>query len=390
MGRERSFHSADHSWAGDARYGDASDVPPAGDTYDSEDAASGYAAELPVDAVDDEERAVTPYQSGSLATVSASMPAVTVIKGKGRPAGHPFIRRRKRSFTMRLVIITVSACILTTGLFAVSPLGSGAFSGVSPLQAISGVFVSSGQVGFRWYSVQPGDNPDSIAKKFDLIVDGSPQVGGIYELNYLYQGEELTLGQLLKIPTDPKYGIGYKPPLQHLTTNGQRFGSNWWNSIAGHPPLETPCGPDGKGVPTAYKLQPPNWGAVWIRGFIVWPNGYIYHTGVDLAAPDGNPIRAAQAGQVIWAGYDATNGLGWSIKIDHCNGVSTVYGHMAKLLVSVQATVQAGQIIGLEGSTGNSTGPHLHFMVEWQNQYVDPMPYYGNSECAIAKNPTYC
>ncbi|HLJ81714.1 MAG TPA: M23 family metallopeptidase, partial [Ktedonobacterales bacterium] len=124
------------------------------------------------------------------------------------------------------------------------------------------------------------------------------------------------------------------------------------------------------------QLVPPNPGAVWIRGF-TW-----FHNGVDLAATDGNPIHAAQAGEVIWAGWDV-GGLGWSVKINNCNGISTVYGHMQKLLVKVHDLVGPGAVVGLEGSTGWSTGPHLHFMVEVNNVPVDPMAYYGYSTGAI-------
>ena len=90
----------------------------------------------------------------------------------------------------------------------------------------------------------------------------------------------------------------------------------------------------------------------------------------------GNPIKAAQAGEVIWAGWDV-GGLGYSVKINNCYGISTVYGHMESLLVKTGAEVQQGEQIGLEGSTGWSTGPHLHFMVEVNNNPVDPSPYYG-------------
>ena len=135
----------------------------------------------------------------------------------------------------------------------------------------------------------------------------------------------------------------------------------------------------GNGSPAGYQLKSPNWGAYWVRGF-TW-----YHNGVDLAANEGNPIHAAQSGQVIWAGWDV-GGLGWSVKINHCNHVSTVYGHMEKLEVTVGQIVLVGDVIGLEGSTGWSTGPHLHFMVEWNNEPIDPMSYYNYNEFTITHN----
>jgi murein DD-endopeptidase MepM/ murein hydrolase activator NlpD len=136
------------------------------------------------------------------------------------------------------------------------------------------------------------------------------------------------------------------------------------------------CGPDGHGTPTGYQLQAPNKGSHWVRGF-TW-----YHNGVDMAAPAGNTITAAQAGEVIWAGW-ANDGFGFSVKINHCNHVSTMYGHMEQLLVKVHDVLRAGDPVGLEGSTGWSTGPHLHFMVEWNNVPIDPMPYYNYSQSHI-------
>jgi murein DD-endopeptidase MepM/ murein hydrolase activator NlpD len=154
------------------------------------------------------------------------------------------------------------------------------------------------------------------------------------------------------------------------------LGDSPWTSIAGSPLPEAPCAPNGNGNAGGYQLVSPNWRSNWVRGFS-W-----YHNGVDIAANYGNPIRAAQAGEVIWAGWDFY-GLGYSIKINHCNNVSTVYGHMSQLLAKAGDHVQPGQVIGLEGSTGFSTGPHLHFMVEWNNVPVDPMPYYGYAICRV-------
>ena len=85
------------------------------------------------------------------------------------------------------------------------------------------------------------------------------------------------------------------------------------------------------------------------------------HAGVDLAAPDGTPIRAAGAGMVVAAG--PAEGYGNAVLIDHGNGYLTHYGHMSAIAVTVGQKVAAGEQIGNEGSTGHSTGPHLHFEV---------------------------
>jgi murein DD-endopeptidase MepM/ murein hydrolase activator NlpD len=86
------------------------------------------------------------------------------------------------------------------------------------------------------------------------------------------------------------------------------------------------------------------------------------HAGVDLAAPHGTPIRAAGAGTVTDAGW-VFGGYGISVVVDHHNGYLTHYAHASEVKVSPGQGVSAGETIALEGSTGNSTGPHLHFEV---------------------------
>lgn len=97
------------------------------------------------------------------------------------------------------------------------------------------------------------------------------------------------------------------------------------------------------------------------------------HAGVDLASGMGTRILAAYDGKVIAAGYN--NSMGNYIMIDHGDGLVTVYMHASALLVSTGQKVSRGQQIAKVGSTGNSTGPHLHFAVRLNGAYVDPMPY---------------
>jgi len=302
-----------------------------------------------------------------------------VIPGTGVPMGDPMLGVGHRSLTMRVAVLTLMTSILVSGLFAVTPLGSSADSAsggfASSFQALSGAVVLHSDVSYHWYVATWNDTPESVAKAQHV------QVGGIYKLNGLLAGQELTVGKTYKIPDDPNYGRGYFPPQLYDTTAvyGQTtYGDSMWASHAGDPPPEAPCGVDGHGVPTGYQLQnqSPNPGSHWVRGF-TW-----FHNGVDLAATNGNPIRAVQAGEVIWAGW-ANDGFGYSVKINHCFHISTAYGHMQQVLVHVHSFVQPGDVIGLEGSTGWSTGPHCHFMVEVDNQPVDPMPYYGYSQLKI-------
>lgn len=95
------------------------------------------------------------------------------------------------------------------------------------------------------------------------------------------------------------------------------------------------------------------------------------HSGVDLAVPEGTPVRASDNGKVILA-EDSGNGYGNYIILDHGNGFKTLYGHNSTLCVSVGDIVSQGDLIAYSGSTGNSTGPHLHFEIHLDDEKVDP------------------
>ncbi len=98
-----------------------------------------------------------------------------------------------------------------------------------------------------------------------------------------------------------------------------------------------------------------------------------FHNGVDLAAPSGSPILAAQDGVVIAAAYSST--MGNYIMINHGDGIYTIYMHASSLYVSTGQSVSKGQKIAAVGSTGRSTGPHLHFSVRVNGSYVSPWSY---------------
>lgn len=98
-----------------------------------------------------------------------------------------------------------------------------------------------------------------------------------------------------------------------------------------------------------------------------------YHSGVDIGASYGATVVAADGGTVITSGY--VSGYGECIVINHGNGLTTLYGHMSSRVVSVGQSVSKGQTIGYVGSTGVSTGPHLHWEVTLNGQRVDPLNY---------------
>lgn len=97
------------------------------------------------------------------------------------------------------------------------------------------------------------------------------------------------------------------------------------------------------------------------------------HTGIDIQVPSGSTIVAAQGGNVVYS--DWLGGYGKTVMIDHGGGILTLYGHNSSLLVKEGQAVNKGDKIALSGSTGLSTGPHLHFEVRENGKYVDPMKY---------------
>ena len=101
--------------------------------------------------------------------------------------------------------------------------------------------------------------------------------------------------------------------------------------------------------------------------------GFRFHTGLDLAAPQGAAVAATSPGTVVVAGW--CGGYGQCVTIDHGGGVLTLYGHLSRIDVAQGQAISQGQSIGLVGSTGRSTGPHLHYEVRINGQAVDPSAY---------------
>ncbi|HAE84253.1 MAG TPA: hypothetical protein DDW33_06965 [Ktedonobacter sp.] len=156
-----------------------------------------------------------------------------------------------------------------------------------------------------------------------------------------------------------------------LTGEGYCGGSDIWGTCA---TAVTASGNMGSG-----QMQSPIQGAVITQYFAnpeyqQWCGCWKPHTGIDLAAAYGTPVMAADSGQVIWTGWD-WSGLGWAVKINHGHYIATIYGHIQRFIVKVGQNVTKGETIGYEGSTGASTGPHVHFMVLYNNVWVNPINY---------------
>jgi murein DD-endopeptidase MepM/ murein hydrolase activator NlpD len=112
-------------------------------------------------------------------------------------------------------------------------------------------------------------------------------------------------------------------------------------------------------------------------------HGAAMHPGIDLAAKSGTPIYATADGTVVRAGWNS-GGYGNLVEIDHGRGIITRYGHMSAVLIQPGAKVHRGQLIGKVGSTGRSTGPHLHYEVRIDNSPVNPIPFMKSTDYLMA------
>ena len=127
---------------------------------------------------------------------------------------------------------------------------------------------------------------------------------------------------------------------------------------------------------TRIPIGPPVWGKVSSRfGYRRDPfsGRYEFHDGVDIKAPWGTPVRATAEGKVIYAGWKA--GYGKTVIIRHAYGFKTLYAHLSKIKVKKGRWVKSGQVIGYVGSTGKSTGPHVHYEVWRYSRKQNPIKY---------------
>ena len=189
-----------------------------------------------------------------------------------------------------------------------------------------------------YHTVQEGETLESIAKKYKVDVEAITQC----EYNDLKEPYKLTPGQKLIVPGGKK---PYKPRVVHIYTGKVPAGAAKGTGVFGWPT---------SGVITQ---------KFWAR-----------HKAIDIGAPTGTPVVAADSGYVAVAGWSNV-GYGKYIVIDHGNGFQTLYAHLSAIFVKVGQSVGKGERIGSVGSTGHSTGPHLHFEIRYKGVQRNPFGY---------------
>ena len=187
----------------------------------------------------------------------------------------------------------------------------------------------------RTYTVRSGDTLSEIAARNNTSVQELVRLNNISNPNLIYPG------QVLRLP-----GSGSTP-------------GNPGNSPSGVPQGRPVNGPITSGF--GPRTDP-------------FGGGTRNHTGIDFGAPLGTPVTATAGGRVIQAG-DRGDGYGNLVIIDHGNGYQTYYAHLSRINVRVGDTVRDGQNIGNVGSTGRSTGPHLHYEIRRNGTPINPAPY---------------
>jgi len=240
------------------------------------------------------------------------------------------------------------------------------------------------------YEVKGGDTLSSIAKKYDVDVDS------LAYLNNMTVNKLLQPGDIIKIPPvsgvvvtvrsgdtistlAKKYNLASAQPIvdwpYNTFVNDETFSLAAGQTLVipgGTPPEEAPV------IPKSVRTQSLFAGGT---GQFLWPtNGILtqyfswYHPADDIANSIGTPVVAADSGRVVTVAYEGY-GYGNHIIIDHGNGYQTLYGHLSRINVGEGDNVGRGQQIGLMGSTGRSTGPHLHFEISQNGGRVNPLSF---------------
>ena len=205
--------------------------------------------------------------------------------------------------------------------------------------------------------VQPNDQLDVLARFYQVTVDDIVNWPG-NDLDI--DNPELKVGQVLMVPGGKREFVQFVIP-QIIKTK-----RNTLPKDAG--PGACPGGYTGGALGSGSFIWPAN--AHYLSGNNYWAG----HLGIDIAAGTGDPIYASDSGVVVFAGW-SNWGYGNMIAIDHGNGWQTLYAHLSQWNMSCGQSAYQGNLVGLAGSTGNSSGPHLHFEMNYQGTRPNPWSY---------------
>ncbi len=237
------------------------------------------------------------------------------------------------------------------------------------------------------YKVQSGDTISNVAEKFGVSIETIRWQNDLTK-DTIKEGQILEILPVTGISHKVKKGDTVYSIAKLYDTSAQAVVDFPFNTFSNDETFELAIGqviiiPDGvmpKAQPaTRIRQITPNAGTVVASGNFVWPtSGSIsqrfvwYHKGIDIANSGGPDILAADSGTVIVSGWSPV-GYGNYVIIDHGNGYKTLYAHMQTLYVAAGQTVSRGNRIGKMGSTGRSTGPHLHFEIISNGVYLNPL-----------------
>jgi murein DD-endopeptidase MepM/ murein hydrolase activator NlpD len=221
------------------------------------------------------------------------------------------------------------------------------------------------------HHVKEGDTLASLAEKYSVKVEDIVSYGP----NALQADSQLAAGQRVFVP-EGRVALDFPAPRPQTNTLASvlqpRTTTTTTTTQAARPANTNPA--PASAAPAAAPIAATGTLRTPLYGYVITQYFWAYHNGVDLAAPIGTPVYAADAGRVIYSGWDNT-GYGYMVLIDHGNGYRTRYAHLSWIFPSYGAYVAKGEQIGKVGSTGRSTGPHLHFEVIVNGIARNPFSY---------------
>lgn len=299
----------------------------------------------------------------------------------------PALPTQRSTFRAASVSSALQPTVLAAEAVFETPPATAGFALIQPILTDAAV-EETGRAGIQTYIVEPGDTPSTIAERFGLNTstilwenklsvwstirpgdvlrilptDGISHTVGrgetleaiakrysadaeeILEFNRLVDADDIDVGDLLIIP-------GGRPP-----------------AVVAPPVIRRPTRPALPLPSIAGKFLWPSEAGYRISQYFTWR-----HHGVDIAVASGTAVFASEAGTVVSSGW--IRGYGYQVLLDHGNGLQTRYAHNSKLLAAKGQSVTRGQPIALVGSTGRSTGPHIHFEVYAHGARVNPFRY---------------